>query len=62
MTFPTGFVSAKELEQLGILKKSTAYKMLAAGKLPHYRIGVAGDGVRFLVAEVLQALRGEVQS
>lgn len=50
-------VTAKELEVRGILKKGTAFKMAAAGKLVHYKIGCAGGGIRFRVDEVLLALR-----
>ncbi len=50
-------VTAAELEQLGILKKGTAYKMSAAGLVPSYLCGKKGGGVRFRVDEVLAALR-----
>lgn len=50
-------VSAAVLEQRGILRKSTAYKMAAQGKLPHYVVGCHDRGVRFRVEEVLAALR-----
>ena len=50
-------VTAKELEVRGILKKGTAYKMVAAGKLMHYVVGNSGGGIRFRVDEVLAALR-----
>ena len=54
-------VTAKELEARGILKKNTAYKMAAAGKLVHYVVGNAGGGIRFCVDEVLAALRRPAQ-
>ncbi|TKB64000.1 MAG: hypothetical protein E8D47_12180 [Nitrospira sp.] len=53
----TQLVSAAALEELGILKKGTAYKMLNAGLLTAYRVGAKGRGVRFRVEEVLSSLR-----
>jgi hypothetical protein len=50
-------VTAQELEARGVIKRGTAYKMAAAGKLIHYKIGCAGGGIRFRVDEVLAALR-----
>ena len=50
-------VTAQELEARGVMKKGTAYRMAAAGKLIHYKIGCAGGGIRFRVDEVLSALR-----
>lgn len=50
-------VTASVLEERGILRKGTAYKMAAQGKLPHYVVGCHDRGVRFRVDEVLAALR-----
>lgn len=50
-------VTANDLEKLGIMPKGTAYKMVAGGKLPHYLVGNSGRGIRFMVDEVLKALR-----
>lgn len=50
-------VTAQELEARGIIKKGTAYKMKAAGKLNYYAVGCHGGGIRFRVDEVLAALR-----
>ena len=50
-------VTAAVLEERGILKRGTAYKMCRAKKLVCYRTGVAGRGIRFRVDEVLAALR-----
>lgn len=50
-------VTAQELEARGIIKKGTAYKMVKAGKLIHYKVGCVGGGIRFRVEEVLAALR-----
>ena len=49
-------VTAQQLEEIGILKKGTAYRMAKAG-LPHYKVGTAKAGIRFRVDEVLAALR-----
>lgn len=50
-------VTAQELEARGVMKKGAAYRMAAAGKLIHYKIGCAGGGIRFRVDEVLAVLR-----
>lgn len=50
-------VTAQTLEQIGIMRKGTAYRMAADGKLPHYIVGCRGRGIRFRVEEVLSALR-----
>jgi hypothetical protein len=50
-------VTAQELEARGIIKKGTAYKMVKAKKLVHYKVGCAEGGIRFRVDEVLAALR-----
>lgn len=50
-------VTAQQLEEIGVLKKGTAYRMAKAGLLNHYKIGTAGGGIRFRVDEVLAALR-----
>ena len=49
-------VTAQELEARGVMKKGTAYRMAAAGRLTHYKIGCLGTGIRFRVDEVLAAL------
>ena len=54
-------VSAATLEERGILKKGTAYKMQKAGLLPAYFCGKKRRGVRFRVEEVLAALRRPVR-
>ena len=50
-------VTAQDLEAMGIMRKSTAYRMCKAGLLDHYKVGTAGGGIRFKVWEVLAALR-----
>lgn len=50
-------VTALQLETIGVMKKGTAYRMVKAGKLIHYKVGCAGGGIRFRVDEVLSALR-----
>lgn len=42
------------------VSKSTFYKMVAAGLIPSYKVGVKGRGLRFSIAEVRQALRNGV--
>ena len=39
------------------LPKATFYKMAKAGRVPAYKVGVKGRGVRFSLTEVRQALR-----
>jgi hypothetical protein len=50
-------VTAVELEQRGILKRGTVFRMARLGLIPSYRVGVKGRGLRFCVTEVLGALR-----
>lgn len=50
-------VTAQELETRGVMKRGTAFRMVAAGKLPHYVVGCRGRGIRFRIDEVLAALR-----
>ncbi|TKB79289.1 MAG: hypothetical protein E8D42_07780 [Nitrospira sp.] len=50
-------VSAVVLEQRGILRKGTAFRMAKAGLIPSYFCGTSKRGVRFNVEEVLVALR-----
>lgn len=50
-------VTAAELEALGILSKTTAYKAARLGQIPSYAVGIKGRGVRFRIEEVLAALR-----
>ena len=53
----TGLVKASDLERLKILPRGTVYRMQRLGLIPAYRVGAKGRGVRFLVGEVLAALR-----
>jgi hypothetical protein len=50
-------VTAQDLEEIGVMRKGTAYRMAADGKLPHYLVGCRGRGIRFKVEEVLASLR-----
>ena len=50
-------VTAAELQRRGILKAGVAYLMARAGVIPCYAVGIKKRGVRFLVPEVLAALR-----
>lgn len=53
-------VTAAWLQQRGILKKGTAYKMAKAGLIPCSYIGPKRGGIRFSPSEVLAALRRPV--
>jgi hypothetical protein len=53
-------VKASELEAQGVLPKATAYRMAKAGKIPCYVVGEKQGGIRFVVPEVLAALRRPV--
>lgn len=53
-------VTAQDLERIGVMRKGTAYRMAADGKLPHYSVGCRGRGIRFKVSEVLEALKRPV--
>ena len=39
------------------MPKATFYKMVKAGRIPSYKVGVKGRGLRFSIAEVREALR-----
>lgn len=39
------------------MSRSTFYKMVQAGRIPSYKVGVKGRGLRFSIAEVRQALK-----
>ena len=49
-------VKARELERFGVSKHS-AYVLARSGLLPHYKVGKKRNGIRFIVSEVLAALR-----
>jgi hypothetical protein len=55
-------VTASVLEERGILKRGTAYKMAKAQLIPCHFVGVRRRGIRFILAEVLEALRCPVGS
>lgn len=50
-------VSARALEEKGILSKGTAYRLAKHGLIPAFTVGAKGRGVRFRVSEVIEALR-----
>jgi hypothetical protein len=50
-------VTAARLEECGVLKKGTAYKMAKANLIPCRYVGPKRTGIRFNVSEVLEALR-----
>lgn len=54
-------VTAQDLERIGVMRKGTAYRMAADGKLPHYLVGCRSRGIRFRVNEVLEALKRPVK-
>jgi excisionase family DNA binding protein len=49
-------VTANDLARIGFTR-GAAYRMAREGRIPHYRIGAKGRGIRFNVAEVLAAIR-----
>lgn len=55
-------VTAYDLEEIGVMRKGTAYRMAAEGKIPHYLVGCRGRGIRFKIDEVLAALRSPLSS
>ena len=55
-------VTAQDLEKIGVMRKGTAYRMVADGKLPHYLVGSRSRGIRFKINEVLAALRSPAAS
>jgi Helix-turn-helix domain len=57
MDTDSSLVTANDLDRGGIIRKGTAYRMAAQGKLPHYVVGCSGRSIRFRVDEVLHALR-----
>ena len=50
-------VSASVLEMEVGLPKSTSYRLAKRALIPSYKVGPKMTGVRFIVAEVLEALR-----
>lgn len=50
-------LSASDLEEKGLLRKSSAYRLARQGIIPSYMVGPSQTGVRFRVSEVLEALR-----
>lgn len=50
-------ISARKLEELGILKRRTALRMAQLGMLPHVRFGARLGGVGFFKEQVLEALK-----
>ena len=49
-------VDVSAFDQFG-LRREELYKMAAKGLIPHYRVGAKRGGIRFVVAEVLEALK-----
>jgi hypothetical protein len=50
-------VTASGLEERGILKKGTAYRMAKLNLIPYAKVGVKGTGIRFSPLAVIEALR-----
>lgn len=50
-------VSARALEEKGILPKGSAYRLAKQGIIPCFSVGAKGRGVRFRISEVVNALR-----
>jgi len=50
-------VTAAEIEERGILKKGTAYRMAKLKLIPCSYVGSKRGGIRFSPSEVLAALR-----
>lgn len=53
----TKVVSAKGLEDLGIIKRRTALRMAQIGLIPHLRFGEKQRAVGFIPSEVIEALK-----
>lgn len=53
-------VTASVLEERGILKKGTAYRMAKLNLIPFAKVGPKRRGIRFSPADVLAALRQPV--
>lgn len=51
-----------QLEEAGIIKRGSAYKLAKAGLIPSYAVGPKQTGVRFRRSEVLAALRRPVRT
>ena len=57
MSEVNALVTAAELEERGILKKGTAYRMAKQHLIPCSRVGAKRGGIRFSPLAVLEALR-----
>ena len=42
------------------VSRSAFYKMVQAGRIPFYKVGVKGRGLRFSISEVRRALRNSM--
>lgn len=49
-------VMAKAFEQIGIPRQAI-YRLARKGRIPYFRVGSRGAGLRFRIDEVLEALR-----
>lgn len=55
-------VTAAVLEERGILKRGTAYRMAKRGLIPFSKVGAHRGGIRFSPIAVLEALRQPAQT
>lgn len=56
-TLTEPLIDAQELaDQYGI-PRGSIYRLARAGRIPAFRVGVRGGGLRFRASEVLEALR-----
>ncbi len=53
---------ARVLEDKVGIPRGTLYKLARQGQIPYYRVGPKLTGVRFVVQEVMQALRRPVSN
>jgi hypothetical protein len=58
---PKKLVSAAAFPPLGV-PRNTLYLMARKGLIPTYRVGPKGRGLRFVIGEVLTALRTREKS
>ena len=50
-------VTAETLQKETAIKKGTSYRLAKRGLIPSYKVGPRLHGVRFIITEVLAALR-----
>ncbi len=50
-------VTAETLQKETAIPKGTSYKLAKSGLIPSYKVGPRMHGVRFIISEVLTALK-----